>query len=68
MSEMDSEMQAVILDSTLDQNRRMMAKCHEGCVPTLAYEPGATFGGCEHWQIALPDWQPKELRKLWNKE
>ena len=64
--DIDSEMQAVVLDSTLDQNRRMMRKCPHGCTPTLEYSPGVTHGGCEHRAIAFPDWAPVELRKQWN--
>ena len=60
--------QAESLDVAMDQNTRMMRRCPEGCVPSMAYEPGAMFGGCVHRQITLPDWQPVELRKLWNGE
>jgi len=60
--------QAETMETQLDQNRRMMAKCPHGCVPTLDYEPGVTHGGCEHRAMALADWQPVELRKLWNGE
>jgi hypothetical protein len=56
------------LYNQLDQNRRMMARCPLGCVPTLEYEAGCTFGGCEHHRLAMPDWQPVELRKEWNEK
>lgn len=54
------------LINQLDQNRRMMRKCEHGCIPTLDYEPGVTFGGCDHRSIAIPDWAPFDLRKQWN--
>jgi len=60
--------QAERLETQMDQNRRMMRKCPHGCQPTLEYEAGCTYGGCEHRGIVMPDWEPVGVRKRWNLE
>lgn len=62
--------QADAMENDMDQNRRMMADCTCGKRPTLEYIAGVTWGGCLPCKrvVALPDWEPKRVRELWNEK
>ena len=63
-------MNAPELITELESAQKSLKPCSCGWPLVMRYEPGCTWLHClkeSRDVLALPDWQPTELARLWNK-
>ena len=52
----------------INESRLLCAACPDcKCRPSLTYDPGCTVVKCGCHKIVMPDFQPKQAMRIWNR-